>query len=76
MNSYLRYVCSLAFFCFAIFESLCFASGARPIDAIEHVIVITQENWSFDSLFSAVPGVDGLTNGTWIPQKSNRICLS
>jgi phospholipase C len=29
---------------------------------IEHIIVIYQENWSFDSLYGQFPGVDGLQN--------------
>jgi phospholipase C len=30
---------------------------------INHIIVIYQENWSFDSLYGQFPGVDGLQNG-------------
>src|SRR5947209_11746012 len=30
---------------------------------IQHVIVIYQENWSFDSLYGQFPGANGLQNG-------------
>jgi len=33
----------------------------KNIEKIEHVIVIYQENWSFDGLFGKFPGADGLT---------------
>jgi phospholipase C len=36
--------------------------GNRPIDQIQHLIVIYQENWSFDSLYGRFPGADGLAN--------------
>ena len=32
------------------------------IDAIQHVIVIYQENWSFDGLYGKFPGADGIAN--------------
>ena len=32
----------------------------RPLDRLKHIIVIYQENWSFDSLFGKFPGADGL----------------
>jgi phospholipase C len=38
------------------------APAERPIDRIGHVIVIYQENWSFDTLFGLFPGAHGLTN--------------
>jgi len=34
----------------------------RPIELIEHVVVIYQENWSFDSLFGRFPGANGIAN--------------
>lgn len=36
--------------------------GDRRLDRINHVIVIYQENWSFDSLFGKFPGANGLAN--------------
>ncbi len=38
------------------------AGAARPFDAINHIIVIYQENWSFDSLYGHFPGANGLAN--------------
>jgi phospholipase C len=37
---------------------------AQPaeLEKIQHVIVIYQENWSFDGLYGKFPGVDGLAN--------------
>lgn len=32
------------------------------LDAIQHVIVIYQENWSFDGLYGKFPGADGIAN--------------
>ena len=34
--------------------------AAGPLDRINHVIVIYQENWSFDSLYPDFPGANGL----------------
>ena len=34
----------------------------RNINEIKHIIVIYQENWSFDSLYGQFPGADGLAN--------------
>src|SRR6478735_1688163 len=36
--------------------------AVRPIEKIKHVIVIYQENWSFDSLYGLFPGANGLAN--------------
>ena len=38
----------------------------RPLKSLEdvkHIIVIYQENWSFDSLYGQFPGADGYANG-------------
>ena len=40
------------------------ARTPAPLTAIEHVIVIYQENWSFDGLFGKFPGANGLANAT------------
>ena len=34
----------------------------QGLEKIQHVIVIYQENWSFDSLYGRFPGADGLAN--------------
>lgn len=33
---------------------------ADPLDRIQHIIVIFQENWSFDGLYGKFPGANGL----------------
>src|SRR3954454_5319307 len=38
------------------------ATAAGPADRINHVIVIYQENWSFDGLYGNFPGANGLAN--------------
>ncbi len=38
------------------------ALAARPFDRINHVIVIYQENWSFDGLYGKFPGANGIAN--------------
>jgi len=40
------------------------AAAAQPeaLEKINHVIVIYQENWSFDGLFGKFPGANGLAN--------------
>ncbi len=41
----------------------------RNLNEIKHIIVIYQENWSFDSLYGQFPGDDGLANSfDTIPQ--------
>ena len=42
--------------------------GHFEIDHIRHVIVIYQENWSFDGLYSSFPGADGFPDGTPVTQ--------
>ncbi|MBA3945026.1 MAG: acid phosphatase [Herpetosiphonaceae bacterium] len=45
------------------------AGAASPLDKINHVIVIYQENWSFDGLYGNFPGANGLANASaTVPQ--------
>ena len=37
--------------------------GSNPLQQVQHIVVIYQENWSFDSLYGQFPGADGLQNG-------------
>src|SRR5262245_38477244 len=37
--------------------------GADILEKIDHIVVIYQENWSFDSLFGFFPGANGIANG-------------
>ena len=55
-------------------------AARAPIDAnihkIRHVVVIMQENRSFDSYFGTYPGADGVPKGTCIPERrSGRECV-
>src|SRR5215472_10104084 len=45
------------------------ASGADVLSKVNHIVVIYQENWSFDSLYGNFPGANGLAKdaGT-VPQ--------
>ncbi len=49
------------------------STGARPLSArsgihkIKHVVVIMQENRSFDSYFGTFPGADGIPPGVCVP---------
>src|SRR5271167_3876622 len=33
-----------------------------PLSQIQHIVVIYQENWSFDSLYGKFPGANGIAN--------------
>src|ERR1700758_1750262 len=44
-----------------------FAAG-NPAIPIEHIIVIVQENHSFDNYFGTFPGANGIPAGTMLPQ--------
>ena len=49
----------------------------RKLRQIGHIIVIYQENWSFDSLYGQFPGADGLQNGfDTLPQKDKSTAYS
>jgi phospholipase C len=37
-------------------------TAAGPFDKLNHVVVIYQENWSFDALYGSFPGANGLAN--------------
>jgi phospholipase C len=48
--------------------------AARGIHKIRHVIVILQENRSFDSYFGTYPGADGIPKGVCLPDPRHRHC--
>jgi len=57
----------LALLSAALLAVACATTPRAPsasLAAIEHVIVIYQENWSFDGLFGKFPGANGLANAT------------
>jgi len=43
-------------------------NAAGPLDKINHVVVIYQENWSFDSLYGTFPGANGIANAGKVQQ--------
>ena len=38
--------------------------AAQPLNSIDHIIVIYQENWSFDGLYGSFPGANGIANAS------------
>jgi phospholipase C len=51
------------------------AVGSGDIHKIKHVIIIMQENRSFDSYFGTYPGVDGIPPGVCVPDPKTNECL-
>jgi phospholipase C len=50
-------------------------SSLQGIHKIKHVIVIMQENRSFDSYFGTYPGADGIPKGVCVPDPLHRTCV-
>src|SRR5579862_1297384 len=50
-------------------------SGCSRAPAIRHVVVLIQENRSFDSLFMGFPGADTVHSGACKPNPRLRLCL-
>ncbi len=46
------------------------------IHKIQHVVVIMQENRSFDTYFGTYPGADGIPHGVCLPDPSNGGCVA
>jgi phospholipase C len=46
------------------------------IHKIQHVVVIMQENRSFDSYFGTYPGADGIPHGVCVPDPVNGGCVA
>src|SRR6266446_2356324 len=46
-------------------------SSAPNLDSIQHVVVVSLENWSFDSLYGNFPGADGLSGASRVTQVDN-----
>jgi phospholipase C len=51
----------------ALFAPAANAAPLRGIHKIRHVVVIMQENRSFDSYFGTFPGADGIPKGVCVP---------
>jgi phospholipase C len=52
------------------------ASQPSGLGLIKHVIIIMQENRSFDSFFGTYPGADGIPPGTCLPSAVTRTCVA
>src|SRR5438552_3506224 len=50
-------------------------STAPNIHLIRHVIIIMQENRSFDSYFGTFPGADGIPANTCVPDPAQGHCV-
>ena len=50
-------------------------ANAQGIHKIKHVIVIMQENRSFDSYFGTYPGADGIPKHVCVPDPRNGGCV-
>jgi phospholipase C len=51
------------------------AQAAGSIHSIQHVIVIMQENRSFDSYFGTYPGAKGIPKGVCVPDPKHHTCI-
>src|SRR4051812_49084376 len=51
------------------------ARATAATSPIEHVVVVLQENRSFDNYFGTFPGADGLPAGTCLPTTIPGRCL-
>jgi phospholipase C len=52
------------------------ALEAVEIHKIKHIVIIMQENRSFDSYFGTFPGADGIPPGVCVPDPRNGGCIS
>jgi phospholipase C len=51
------------------------AAAATGIQKIEHVVMIMQENRSFDTYFGTYPGANGIPKGVCVPDPLNGGCV-
>jgi phospholipase C len=56
--------------------SIAAAPGPKGIHKIEHVVVIMQENRSFDEYFGTYPGADGIPAGVCVPDPLTGSCIA
>ncbi len=52
------------------------ASALTGIQKIQHVVMITQENRSFDHYFGTYPGADGIPAGVCVPDPAHGNCVA
>jgi phospholipase C len=73
-------VTTAVFAALAVALALASAAGATPaeegIHKIKHVIIIMQENRSFDSYFGTYPGANGIPAGVCVPDPLNGGCVA
>ena len=55
-------------------EPVAAANPELGIHKIKHIIIITQENRSFDNYFGTYPGADGIPSGVCLPDPRNGGC--
>jgi phospholipase C len=51
------------------------SSHSSGPSVIKHIIIIVQENRSFDQFFGTFAGADGIPNGTCVPDTRTRQCI-
>ena len=51
------------------------AASSEGIHTIKHVVMIMQENRSFDSYFGTYPGANGIPPGVCVPDPLHRVCV-
>lgn len=64
---------AVSFLCLAGIVSACTGNGGTPVPApnygkLNHIVVIYQENWSFDALYGQFPGANGVGPGASVAQ--------
>jgi phospholipase C len=52
------------------------ARAASGIHKIQHVVILMQENRSFDSYFGTYPGADGIPKGICVPDPLHATCVA
>jgi phospholipase C len=57
-------------------EKLAAAETRSGIHKIRHVVIIMQENRSFDTYFGTYPGADGIPPGTCVPDPAHGGCVA
>ena len=62
-----RFVCAaLLAASLVLTQNVLAEDGHKKLNKIEHIIVVYQENWSFDSLYGLFPGANGLAQSATV----------
>ncbi|HYB22539.1 MAG TPA: alkaline phosphatase family protein [Solirubrobacteraceae bacterium] len=59
-----------------VFAPAAQAAPSEGIHKIQHVVIIMQENHSFDNYFGTYPGADGIPAGTCVPDPDSGGCVT